>query len=215
MKKIFNILAILAIAQFLALAGFVGTLASRGALTADRLKAAMSAMRGEVPDMPQASSQPSSQPAHFSPPAERIAQAGERVRIERMELDRRDREIADQWNMLRSSQMELLRDRERFEDDKRQWEEALVKRMEEQDRSGRLREQEIIEGLKPDQAKVLLRSKKDADVVELFMRMEPRTTRKIIGACKSEEELLWIGSILEQLRQRDIGQAEALAAGES
>ena len=44
--------------------------------------------------------------------------------------------------------------------------------------------------------------------------METRTGRKIIESCKTDEERLWIGRILEQLRQRNDRQAEALTAGQ-
>ena len=42
------------------------------------------------------------------------------MRARRTELDRRERELSDQWAMLQSAQVELMRERERFSADKKE-----------------------------------------------------------------------------------------------
>jgi len=215
MKKVGQIIGWAAVAQFLALIGFAATLAARGALTPGRLTAAAAALRGQVPAASQPASQPASRPAQQLPANEQNAREETADRIRRTELDRREREIMDQWELLRSSQVTLLRDREQFEQHRKEWESAMKRQSEERDLSGAQKELEYLSGIKAALAKEILRGKKEPDVVQLLLQMETRTGRKIIESCKTTEERLWIGRVLEQLRQRNDSQAEALTAGES
>lgn len=214
MKTIYQAVAVLAIAQLLALAGFAGTLAARGAFSRDRLAAASAALRGDIPAASQPASQPATQPAQTSPPAGQLPRgaAGEQIRT--TELDRREREIQDQWALLQSARLTFLREREQFEQSRKEWATALKRQAEERDLSGAQKELEYISSVKAALAKDILRQKKEPDAVQLLLQMETRTGRKIIESCKTPEERLWIGRVLEQLRQRNDSQAEALTAGE-
>lgn len=214
MRRVYQVIAIFAIAQLLALSGFIGTLASRGALQPDRLENALRALRGDAQPPPAATTQPASQPASTRPARELLPEDEDAARIRRTELDRREREIADQWDLVRSAQVELLREREKFAAEKKEWEAALKRQAEEAALSGAAKEMEYLSGVKPETAKSLIRQKKDADVVQILLQMNSRIGRKIIEQCKTEDERLWIGRILEQLRQRNTRQAEALTAGQ-
>ena len=214
MRRVIHIIAVIAMAQLLVLSGFVGTLAWRGALGQERLESALRALRGDAQTSPAAATQSASQPAATRPARELLPEDEDAARIRRVELDRRQREIADQWDMVQSAQVALLREREKFAADKKEWETALKRQAEEAALSGAAKEMEYLSGIKAEMAKDLLRQKKDPDVVGILLQMESRTGRKIIEACKTDEERLWIGRILEQLRQRNDRQAEALTAGQ-
>ncbi len=215
MKRIYQIITAVAWAQFLALIGFMATLAVSGAFTRDRLASAVAALRGEFPDTPSSASQPTSRSTQFSPTPERIAREEEATRVRRTEMDRRERELEDQWTMLRESQLELLRSQEAFGQKRSTWRDALERQAAERDLLGAKKELEYVSTVKASLAKDILRQKKDADVVQLLLQMETRTGRKIIESCKTTEERLWIGRILEQLRQRNESQAEDLTAGQT
>src|SRR5262245_12050449 len=101
MKRLFHIVAVAAIAQLLALTGFVATLASRGALNADRLENVLRSLRGDAQPSPVATSQPASAPTATQPARELPPEDEDAARIRRTELDRREREIADQWDLVR------------------------------------------------------------------------------------------------------------------
>lgn len=135
------------------------------------------------------------------------------VEIVREELIRREREVADQWALIRAAQLALLRDREAFEAEKKEFAAALEHRSASEGGSGYQRELAYLESVKPKLARDLLRQKKDVDVVEIMLAIDARVGRKIIDACRTEEERLWMGRILEQLRQRNDRQAEVLASG--
>lgn len=215
MKHFYRYFSAIAVAHFLALIGFVATLAAGGALTGDRLDAAIAALRGESTptSQPASTSAPSAPSAQNQPPAALIAREEESAKTRRVELDRREREIQDQWAMLQSAQIELLRRQEALAAERAAWEESLKRQAEELALSGAAKELEYLESIKPQLAKELLHQKSDADVVQLFLQMDARTGRKIMESCKTQEERLWIGRILEQLRQRNDRQAEDLTAG--
>lgn len=212
-RRLYNAFAMLAFGIVLVLSGFVATLATRGALTADRIDAALAALRGEAAQSPEASSQPASQSSGAEHRTATMPAHHRERDIVTTELDRREREIADQWELLRSAQMEFIREREKFAQEKRLWEATLKRQAEEASLSGAAKELELISELKPKDSKELLRQKKDADVVQLLLKLDTRTGRKIIESCKTDEERQWIGRILEQLRQRNDRQAEDLTAG--
>ncbi|MCK6485371.1 MAG: hypothetical protein HUU22_13640 [Phycisphaerae bacterium] len=190
-------------------------MAAGGALTGDRLDAAIAALRGESTptSQPASTSAPSAPSAQNQPPAALIAREEASAKTRRVELDRREREIQDQWAMLQSAQIELLRRQEALAAERAAWEESLKRQAEELALSGAAKELEYLESIKPQLAKELLHQKSDADVVQLFLQMDARTGRKIMESCKTQEERLWIGRILEQLRQRNDRQAEDLTAG--
>ncbi len=215
MKHFYRYFSAIAVAHFLALIGFVATLAAGGALTGDRLDAAIAALRGESTptSQPASTSAPSAPSAQNQPPAALIAREEASAKTRRVELDRREREIQDQWAMLQSAQIELLRRQEALAAERAAWEESLKRQAEELALSGAAKELEYLESIKPQLAKELLHQKSDADVVQLFLQMDARTGRKIMESCKTQEERLWIGRILEQLRQRNDRQAEDLTAG--
>lgn len=193
-------------------AGALGYAAYAGMLTADRLEAAFGALRGLGPSAA-AASQPSNLFAEAAdlPTSQPDDEMG--TDVLRAELAQREADVRHQWDMIKAAQLQLLRDREQFEQDKRDAA-AMASRREKPDGGeGYARELEYLSSIKAKSAKDFLRMKKDADVVEIMVALEPRVGRKIIDACKSQEDRLWMGRVLEQLRQRNHDQAEVLASG--
>ena len=130
----------------------------------------------------------------------------------RTELDRRRREIEDGWKLLETQQLALFRDRESLDAETKRREAAAREAAEKAGDSGYKKEIDVLGGLKAKQAKDLLKQKKDADVAAILLKLEDRRVRQIVGECKTNEERLWIGRILEKLHQRDATQAEVLSA---
>lgn len=214
MKKAFQAISVASIFFFIAFIGFTATLAARGALSPQRVDAAVAALRGEVAASQPTASRPHALAASQPAPAEHSApHDAEAARIQRIAMDRRIREIEDQWDMLHAAQVEFLREKEEFAEQRRKWQEQQNARVETGAMPGANKELEYLSGIKATLAKDLMRQKKDDDVVQLLLQMEARTGRKIIESCKTEEERLWIGRILNLLRQRNDRQAEALTAG--
>ena len=192
--------------------GAIGYAGYSGMFAGDRLKAAFGALRGIGP-----SAAAASQPAEVGEKMTDLAasQPDEEVGADvlRAELAQRESDVRHQWEMIRAAQLQLLRDREQFEQEKKDAT-AMASRREKPDGGeGYARELEYLSSIKAKSAKDFLRMKKDADVVEILVALEPRVGRKIIDACKSQDDRLWMGRILEQLRQRNHDQAEVLASG--
>jgi hypothetical protein len=213
LRRIFMALALASMVNLAALAGLVGYAGSRQWLSRDRLIAAFDALRGESADPAAPTTAPAVAGVEPGAPAEGRRRDGDEDEIARVELDRRSREVQDGWKLLESQQLALVREKEAIEADlrrRKQQEQELARRA---GRDGLQKELDIIAGLKPKQAKELLRGKTDAEVVRLMRAMEERKARKIVGECKNSEERQWIGRILGQLRENDASQAEVLAAG--
>lgn len=213
MKRLLTALALVSMMNMAAMAGLAGFAWSRDWLRRERLSRALAVLRGE-----EAGPAPATMPAaETSAPgfdaAEQRRREQEAAAIARTELERRQREIRNGWELLERQQLAFVRAKEEWEEDRKRIEEEQRRREEEADDSGFRKELDILSGLKAKEAKELLRLKKDADVVRILLEMEPRKARKIVGECKKSEERLWIGRILEKLHDRNAVQAEVLAAG--
>ena len=79
--------------------------------------------------------------------------------------------------------------------------------------SGIQKELDIISGITPKAAKELLKLKPDAEVARILLAIDNRKVNKIVKQCKTSEERLWIGRVLEQLHDRDAARAEDPGAG--
>lgn len=211
MKRLFTICGALAIVNLGAIGGLAAWAGGHGWLTRERLLAAAAALRGqEIPGHEATTQAVEETPRSPGEQIERGAEAGEKQRIE---LARREREIQDHWRLLEAQQLAFVREKESFEEDRKRWTAEEQKRLEEAGDSGLKKELEILSGLKPTEARDQLRLKTEPDVVRLLMTMDTRKARKIVSACKTEEERLWIGRILGKLHERNATQAEALGVG--
>lgn len=215
MKRIFTALSVVAMLNLAALAGLAVYARTQQWLTKDRVRRAIAVLKG---DEKEPSAKPTTMMAEIAPPparssVEKRRRSEDLDEITRTELDRRRREIQDGWKLLETQQIALVRDREELEQTRARYVEEQRQLARSSGDNSVQKELEIIAGLKPKQAKELLRQKQDADVVALLKAMDDRKVRKIVGECKSEEERQWIGRILEQMHDRIATQAEVLSAG--
>lgn len=213
MKRWFTIVSLLAITHGVVLTGGVAYAWSQDWLSKDRVRQAVAVLCGEQID----GSDDTEQEADVAEPPK---SAGDRIRrnVEtderaRIELARREREIQDRWQQLEAQQLAFLREQEAF--DARQVRNAVQekKKAEQAGDSGLAKELEILAGLKAKDAKALLKLKEDADVVRVLMALEARQARKIVSACKTDEERSWIERILGKLHEQNAVQAEVLDVG--
>ncbi|MCD4761245.1 hypothetical protein K8R42_05095 [bacterium] len=212
MKRLFTIVALLAITHLAALAALGGYAWQQGWLEPDRVDRAMAVLRGE--DVAGEVEEPVVvEEVRSTSAIDRIRQNQEVEDIYRTEFDRRNREIQDGWKLLEAQQLTLLREKEDLEAQRRRWIDVQDERARRAGDDGFQKELDILSGLKAKAAKELLKLKDEADVVRIVMAMEGRKVQKIVDQCKTSEERLWIERILEQLHNRDAAQAEDLGAG--
>ena len=72
------------------------------------------------------------------------------------------------------------------------------------------KELEVFGSMDPKMARDLLMKRKEPDAIQLFMELEPARVKKIVDACKTEDERAWIGRILNQLHNMDSERADGV-----
>jgi flagellar motility protein MotE (MotC chaperone) len=201
MKRIYHILALLAFVNLFAIAGFVGFLFSSGRLNAERVDQIGIVLRGKFP-----TSQPATQPAVTSAPAEpsrsEIVRAAAQKEYYQLLAERHERELQDRQSLNQSIQLDVIRRLEEIEKAKADLQEERKKAAEQGQDDGFAKVLEMYSGMDPVKAKDLLRTQnKEADAVQVLMQLDSSRTKKIVNACKTPEEMLWIGRILNQINK--------------
>ncbi len=222
LSKLFNLVAILALATLISSSAFVGYLVASGALTAARAAQIAAVLRGEydAEAAPEAHAS-TTQPAHAEPSA--APGSGARVhhlegglardQLRRASLERAERDVRARQALLDQAMQQLITQQESFEDSKKEWNAKRAKLASSMGDEGFQRELQYVEKLAPKQAKEhILRAwqKQPADVVRLFNALDPGRGQKILEQFKSPAELDVVHALLEQLRtqQSDSSPAE-------
>lgn len=222
MKKLFAALSVFAIVNLLALGGAVGVAWQKGWLVKDRVRQAVSILRGEEAEMSATSesaggaggaAKANGSGGTMQQASEMIQQGREAEERMRIEFARREREIQDGFRLWEARQLALLREKEQLEADKKRFADTRAALAREAGDSGSKKEVETLSGIPAKDAKALLMAKEEAEAVRILKAMDQRKLNKIVKECKSEEERQWIGRILEKFTESDVAQAEVPGAG--
>ena len=214
MKRLFTTISLLALVNLGGLAGLVGYAWSKGWIEQDRVRRAIAALKGEQEEPALATGKArGSEPKSAGQAIERIRRNEESEEQHRIELVLREQEIKKGWELLASRDLALLREKEALEEEKRRFVAERERLAETDGSSGLKKELEVLSGVNPKTAKDLLKLKDDADVVRILMSMDQRKVSNIVKQCKTNEERLWIGRVMEQFHDGNATQAEDLGAG--
>ncbi len=205
MKRLYHILSLMALIGVFAIAGFAGFLFATGRLSAQRIDQIGMVLRGELPKPAAPATQPAApavQPsraeiAHLQAQKEYFELAGERLRTESEQRRALDQRI----------QLDITRQREELET-RRQESKPARKRPSAQpaaqaEAAGIEKELELFASMEPKMGRDLLMKRKDPDAIQVLMRLEPFRVKKIVDACKTDDEKAWIGRILNQIHNMD------------
>ena len=216
-RRAFFVLSIMSMMNLAAVLGY-GTFAwKRGWLEKKRVHEALAILRDGVPENHEV--KPTSRPVETMAGAtaqrsgEQIRRNAEADEVLRTELQRRESEIQNAWRLLETQQLALVKQKEEFDAAKKRYADELAARAAQTKDSGFEKELDILSGVKAKDSKELLRQKSEPDVVRILAALEVRKARKIVSECKTPEERLWIGRILEKLHERNAAQAEVLRGG--
>lgn len=217
MRRIYHLLALTALVAVFALAGFAGFLFTTGRLNAERVDQIAMVLRGQFPKPVTAA--PASQPA--TQPAAPAVQPS-RAEIARLQAQKEYYELAGERLRAEAEQRRTLNQRIQL-DITHQSEQAEARRQEEEKGKPRpsalptpaqneamAKELEVFSTMDPKLARDLLMKRKEPDAIQLFMQLEPNRVKKIVDACKTEEERNWVGRILSQLHNMDSERAEGV-----
>lgn len=204
MKRLYHMLALLAMINLFAIAGLLGFLFASGKLSAERVDQIGVVLRGEFP-----TSQPTSQPAlavAAAPPPEPSRAEIARITAQKEYYDllaqRHQREMDDRRSLNQAIQLDVVRRLEQIEKAKADLAEQQKKVTQQGEEEGLAKVLEMYSTMEPGKAKDLLRTQnKEADAVAILTQMDANRAKKIVNACKTQEELLWIGRILNQINK--------------
>jgi len=199
LRRLYHVLAWLALANLFAAGGLVGYLLASGRLNAERVEQIAIVLRGDFPKPEVAASRPADEQQPPETSREELARLEAQRRFYGMISERRQRELDDRRNLNQviqldvNRQLEQIREKEQeFNDHKRQTEQAL-------EQSGFQQALDMYSEMDPKLAKDVLLTKKDADVVQIFTQMDSIRRKKIVNSCKTPEEKAWIARVLTQI----------------
>jgi len=212
-RRLWTAISIMAVLNLTALTAFTAHAWNQGWLQPERVQRAIAELRSAREQVAPAPAVTNEVRKPTARAADRIRRNEEAAEKQRIELARREREIKDGWKLLEAQQLVLLRNREALEEKVRQFEANKEQAAKEKGDSGLQKELDIIAGITPKAAKELLKLKPDAEVARILLAVDNRKVNKIVKQCKTSEERLWIGRVLEQLHDRDAARAEDPGAG--
>ena len=208
LKRIYTVVAILAIVNLLVMVVLIGVAWASGRLSAERVEQFAMVLRGEL-DEEQA---PATQPAATQPApqaaSEKIRHDEELEEILARRFDWHRRELENLVSLMDAARLEQLQQREALQQEMVQYEQARQAWLEQEQRDGFKRSLEYLETVDPKIAKSLLQQKKDADAAQFLSAMNSRKGRDIIEECTTPEDREWIGRVLNTIEQGAASQAE-------
>lgn len=212
LKRIYHLLAWLAMINLFAVAGLLAYLFGSGRLNAERMDQVAMVLRGEFPKPEAAATQPARTDAVPQTSRDQMAALEARKRFFTLISERHQRELEDRRALNQSIQMDVMRQLEQIETRRQEFQQEKKKVEDEMAETGFQQVLDMYASMEPKLAKDILITKKDADVVRLFMKMDAGRRTKIVNTCKTEQEKQWVSRVMARMREQDItagGQAPA------
>lgn len=202
MKKVWDTVAIIAVANLLALMTLVILLAVSGSLKGERLKLARDALAGRpLPVVKVVEPSKELDPASLAGAGQIITKEQANTQIVQLQIDQQMRELKDFQLQLDQARSALDARISLFEQERKAWisqrdaERALLAS------EGFRKTLSLYESIPADQAKDLFMSMEDTEVVRVLSSMEERKASKIAKAFTSEAEKNRLKKILDRLER--------------
>jgi flagellar motility protein MotE (MotC chaperone) len=203
LKRVAHAIAWLALAHLFAVGGLVAYLFASGRLNSERVEQIATVLRGEFPKPQVVASRPAEHQQKPQTSREELAQLESRKRLQTLISERHQREIDDRNSLNQSIQFDINRQLERIEEQKEEFQKEKRQTQEALEQTGFQHALDIYSEMDPKLAKDVLISKRDPDVVQIFVSMDPGKRKKIVNACKTPEEKAWVGRILTHIGKLD------------
>jgi len=206
--KLYNAVAVLAIAHILALGALVGMLYARGQLTPERVELIAKVLRGEL-DQPADEAAADGQAVAAGQDEESKKRSEEEIRRQRRDDqlrrvlgERTYRDWVAQKRLLDQALQQLVLAQERFEAEQVRIRRELQERRGQAVDEGFQREKALVARLPPKLAKqhvLMSYAKSPADALRLLSALPESTTAEILAQMKSPEEIKVMHELLERL----------------
>ncbi len=201
MKRMYQLVSLLAVILLLSLGGGLGYLWGTGQLNGERVEQIAAVLRGEIAGSTAApTTAPASQPAvdrGLDATAERMAQSREQAEIYRRLLDREIQVAGRATSLAQQMRVELERRAEKLEREREVFAAQQAAAADQATTSGFQKDLNILKKLSAKQGKTLLMKRPEADAIRILSAMSERAAGQILGACKTEAENAWADSILQ------------------
>ncbi len=215
MKRLFLAISLMCVLNMTALCGLIGYGWQKGWMTPDRVRQACAVLTGEEGKASDVSDEGGAATVVGD-----VQAAGDLIRGNkraderyRIEFDRRKKEIENQWAQLQLQQLALVQRQEAFDAKKERFAKQQKQLAKKEGDTGFQTELDTLSSIDAKSAKELLKLKSDADAVRILKAMDGRKRSKIVKACKTNEERLWIGRMMEKFHDSAVSQAEVLGSG--
>lgn len=225
MRRVYDIFALVALLNMLALTGVAGYVVSSGLIDASKLQRVMAVLRGEEmaevkttegapehPLEPTVTATPTMAANAIAPDEAPITSQMD-LEIMRREAERIKEELRQRLALNNSILLRVTTERETFKKEreaaKKQQDAQLAQRHE----GGFVKQVEIYEGLAPKlAAQHLLGIQEPEEAAKVLMAMDPRKARKIVEAAKRGDQMDRMMVILQRVREVAPAKSEELDA---
>lgn len=212
-KRMYHILAWLALANLFAVGGLVGYLFASGRLNAERIEQIAVVLRGEFPQPQVQATQPEAVVEKPQTSREELARLEAKRRIYALIAERQQREIEDRNKLSESIKFDVNRQLEQIESKAQEFTQQKEQAQKVAEQSGFQETLDIFSEMDPKIAKDILRTHcKDADAVRMLMQMDSGRRKKIVNGCKTPEEKEWMSRLLAQMQGMDSAETGTAAA---
>jgi hypothetical protein len=214
-KRMYQIISLIAVIQLLALSGLIGYMFASKRLTGERVDQIAKLLRGESAQQAAPTTQPVAEAVKPESATSQIARSQQQQELFSMIAERQSRELQDRAKLNQTIQLDVLRKLEEIDRREKTFAEQQKKLRAQQSQDGFSRELEVITAIDATRARKLLMMQKEPDAVRLLMDMEPARAKKIIDTCKTPEEMEWARRILDQLHNLNNERAASARSGPS
>ncbi|MFN0137743.1 MAG: hypothetical protein ACKVS9_16685 [Phycisphaerae bacterium] len=211
-RKLYGALAFVSLAAMLAAGGLGAYLYGTGKLDGGKVEQIAAVLRGEPTSQP-VTSQPTSQTAS-APITLTAAKSADELRAKHREdqlrralLERANRDLTAQKQLLDQATQELIARTENFETQKKSWTEEQQKLRDQVRDAGFEAELKYVAKLPARQAKdhlIKTWQKSKPDAVRMLAALNPSAGQRILEQLKTPEEQQILHELLEQLRNQDV-----------
>ena len=207
-KQLYHIIALLAVLNMVVLVGVLGYAWGTGALTGEKIEKLAAVLSADPEAEVEAEAEAEAEaavaaalPTQLVAATEQVQRDAEMEEILLRRMDREHRELQNLKSTVEAARFKVIRDREALETQATQFAQMRKAWEEQQNQGGFTRSLAYLSSIQPKLARDLLKQKKDADVARILSQMKERKGRAIIEQCKTPEDQVWIGKILQMIEQ--------------
>ena len=201
-RKIWEIVSVIAVANFLAMLMLLALLAATGGLQGDRLKQAADALAGRPPRVVTVV-EPAKENdlASLVTSGQRIAQNQTNTQSVQLQADQQLRELKDFQVRLDQDRAALDQRIAQLEQDKRDWQARRDQDLALKASDGFRKSVTLYESMSPDQVKDLMMTMEETDAVRLIAALDERKVAKLVKAFTGEAEKAKLRRIMDRMER--------------